>query len=60
MIRRCTADAAPERPRRALLALLVIIAGVVGLGVWFASWGFLEGVHQLQQGVFVNLPRHLP
>jgi chloride channel protein, CIC family len=27
--------------------------------VSFASWGFLEGVYQIQQGVFVDLPRDL-
>src|SRR3954464_13981533 len=32
-------------------------AGVVGLAVSLAAWGFLEGVHQIQQGVFVDLPR---
>jgi H+/Cl- antiporter ClcA len=41
-----------------LLALLAV-AAVVGLAVSFASWGFLEGVHQIQQGVFVDLPGDL-
>jgi H+/Cl- antiporter ClcA len=41
-----------------LLALLGA-AAVVGLAVSLASWGFLEGVHQIQQGVFVDLPRDL-
>jgi H+/Cl- antiporter ClcA len=41
-----------------LLALLAV-AAIVGLVVSFASWGFLEGVHQIQEGVFVDLPREL-
>jgi H+/Cl- antiporter ClcA len=49
------ADAA-QRPRP---ALLLAVAAVVGLVVSLASWGFLEGIHQIQQGVFVDLPRDL-
>jgi H+/Cl- antiporter ClcA len=41
-----------------LLALLAV-AALVGLVVSLASWAFLEGVHQLQQGVFVELPGDL-
>src|SRR3954452_14712257 len=59
------ADAAPAtadpiaiiRSRR-LLALLVL-AGLVGLVVSFAAWGFLELVHQIQVGVFQGLPKDL-
>jgi H+/Cl- antiporter ClcA len=45
--------------RPAVLLALLAVAAVVGLVVSFASWGFLEGVYQLQQGVFVELPREL-
>src|SRR3954469_14197679 len=51
-----TAPASP-RPRPAMLLALLGAAAVVGLAVSLASWGFLEGVHQIQQGVFVDLPR---
>src|SRR5690242_8405690 len=54
-----TAVAAAPRPRPAMLLALLVIAALVGLAVSFASWGFLEGVHQVQEGVFVNLPRDL-
>ncbi len=38
---------------------LLLIAAVVGLVVSFAAWGFLELVHQMQVGVFTDLPRDL-
>ena len=43
---------------RAYLVLLVI-AGVVGLAVSLAAWGFLELVYQIQQEVFHHLPSDL-
>lgn len=43
---------------RRFLALLVL-AGLVGLVVSFAAWGFLELVHQIQVGVFQRLPKDL-
>src|SRR3954447_24490888 len=46
---------APRPDGRALLGLLALSA-VVGLAVSFASWGFLEGIHQIQVGVFQKLP----
>ncbi len=49
-------DAPP--PPRALLALLALTA-LVGLVVSLASWGFLELIHQIQTGVFDDLPREL-
>src|SRR5436189_1599873 len=59
------ADAAPATPdpiavirSRRFLALLVL-AGLVGVVVSFASWGFLELVHQIQVGVFQGLPKDL-
>ena len=43
---------------RAFLGLLAL-AALTGLGVSLASWGFLELVHQIQVGVFTDLPRDL-
>jgi H+/Cl- antiporter ClcA len=43
---------------RAYLVLLVI-AGVVGVAVSLAAWGFLELVYQIQQEVFHHLPSAL-
>jgi hypothetical protein len=48
---------AGPRPRPAMLLALLAVAAIVGLVVSLASWGFLEGVHQIQEGVFVDLPR---
>src|SRR3954468_7045219 len=45
------------RSRRFLV--LLVLAAVVGLVVSFASWGFLELVHQIQVGVFTDLPKDL-
>ncbi|WP_211232919.1 chloride channel protein [Solirubrobacter soli] len=42
-----------------MLLGLLVVAAVVGLVVSFASWGLLEGIHQLQEGVFTDLPREL-
>jgi chloride channel protein, CIC family len=57
------AAAAPADPSaiirsRRFLALLVL-AGLVGLVVSFAAWGFLELIHQIQVGVFQGLPKDL-
>jgi H+/Cl- antiporter ClcA len=46
-------------PRPAIFLGLLAVAAVVGLAVSFASWGLLEGIHQIQEGVFVDLPRDL-
>src|SRR4051794_2907543 len=53
-----TGDPAALIRSRAFLGLLAL-ASVVGLLVSFASWGFLELVHQIQVGVFTDLPRNL-
>ncbi len=45
--------------QRKQLALLLALAAVVGLVVSFASWCFLQGIHELQQGVYDDLPRAL-
>jgi H+/Cl- antiporter ClcA len=39
--------------------LLLMLAAVVGLVVSFAAWCFLQGVHELQQAVYDDLPRAL-
>jgi H+/Cl- antiporter ClcA len=51
-------DHAPAVPPRQFLALLAF-AGVVGLVVSLAAWCFLEGVHQIQHGLFTDLPKDL-
>src|SRR3954466_10315869 len=43
-------------PRKRFAALLAL-AAVVGLVVSFAAWCFLQGIHELQQGIFDDLPR---
>jgi chloride channel protein, CIC family len=53
------AASANPRPRPAMLLALLAAAATVGLVVSFASWGFLEGVHQIQEGVFEDLPREV-
>ncbi len=44
-----------SRPYRVLL----VLAAVVGLVVSVVSWFFLEGVHELEVGVYETLPHHL-
>src|SRR4051794_37210884 len=44
---------APRPGPRAIVGLLALSA-VVGLGVSFAAWGFLEATHQLQQAIFYD------
>ena len=39
--------------------MLLVLAALVGLLVSAASWCFLEGVHELQVGVYEDLPRHV-
>jgi H+/Cl- antiporter ClcA len=55
------APAPPPLDPEALLrsrsfVVLLVFAAVVGLFVSFASWGFLELVHQIQLAVFSDLP----
>src|SRR3954471_20046872 len=51
-------SAAP-RPRPAMLLALLVVAALVGVAVSLASWGFLEGIHQLNVGAFEKLPEQL-
>jgi H+/Cl- antiporter ClcA len=48
---------APATPR-AVVGLL-LVAGAVGVVVSLAAWGFLELVHQVQTGVYDDLPKKL-
>jgi hypothetical protein len=43
------------RSRR--FVLLQLVTAIGGLVVSFAAWGFLELVHQIQVGVFTDLPK---
>jgi H+/Cl- antiporter ClcA len=43
---------------KAFLTLLVLAAGV-GVVVSLAAWGFLELIHQIQVGLFTDLPEEL-
>jgi hypothetical protein len=52
------ADVAATLRSRAYIAGL-LFAAIVGLIVSFLSWGFLELVHQIQVGVFTDLPKDL-
>src|SRR5215471_14290137 len=40
-------------------AVLLVFAAAVGIVVSFAGWAFLELVHQIQIGVFTDLPSDL-
>jgi len=43
---------------KAFLTLLVL-AAAVGVVVSLAAWGFLELIHQIQVGLFTDLPEEL-
>ncbi len=43
---------------RRLIPLLVL-AAAVGVVVSLAAWGFLELIHQIQVGLFTDLPEEL-
>jgi chloride channel protein, CIC family len=49
--------ASPEERKQFLL--LLVLAAVVGVVVSFAAWCFLQGVHELTQAVYDDLPRAL-
>ena len=38
---------------------LLLVVAVVGVGVSLAAWGFLELIHQVQVGLFTDLPEGL-
>ena len=41
------------------MIVLLALAAAVGVGVSLASWGFLELIHQIQVGLFTDLPEAL-
>jgi H+/Cl- antiporter ClcA len=49
------AAATPPPPPK-LLAVVIVLAAALGVVVSLAAWGFLELIHQVQQGVFTDLP----
>jgi hypothetical protein len=53
-----TRDGSDAPQGRAFMVVLVL-AAVVGIGVSLAAWGFLEVIHQIQVGVFTELPKGL-
>src|SRR5437763_3981137 len=57
------AAGAPTDPSATLRSqrfrVLLVLAGIVGVVASFAAWGFLELVHQIQVGVFQDLPKDL-
>jgi chloride channel protein, CIC family len=53
------APAADSDPTPKQLAVLCVFAAVVGVVVSLAAWCFLELVHQIQTGVFTDLPKDM-
>jgi len=51
--------AASAAPRPRALLVLLGLAAVVGIIVSLAAWAFLELIHQIQTGVFTDLPKDL-
>lgn len=51
-----TPAAANPSPPPKLLAVVIVLAAVLGVIVSLAAWSFLELIHQVQQGVFTDLP----
>ena len=49
--------AAILRSRR--FVALLVLASIIGVAVSPLAWGFLELIHQIQQGVFTDLPTRL-
>ena len=43
-------------PTPKMIAVLCAFAAVVGVVVSLAAWCFLEAIHQIQHGVFTDLP----
>jgi H+/Cl- antiporter ClcA len=58
-----TPEAPPVDPRALIRSrqyrVLLVFAGIVGVFVSLASWGFLELVHGIQVGVYQHLPGDL-
>src|SRR5437763_13187960 len=54
-----TAEQADETMRSRPYVLLLVIVAVVGVVVSFATWGFLELIHQITQELYTHLPNAL-
>src|SRR5438045_8635519 len=56
-------DAAPIDPGTLIASrdyrALLVLAALIGILVSVASWGFLEGIHQLQTWLYDDLPGDL-
>jgi H+/Cl- antiporter ClcA len=46
-------------PSAGAVLRLLALAALVGVGVSLAAWCFLEGIHQIQVGLFTDLPEQL-
>jgi H+/Cl- antiporter ClcA len=51
--------AADSGPKSKAFLVLLALAAAVGVGVSLAAWGFLELIHQIQVGLFTDLPEEL-
>jgi H+/Cl- antiporter ClcA len=51
--------AADSSPKSKAFLVLLALAAAVGVGVSLAAWGFLELIHQIQVGLFTDLPKEL-
>ena len=49
----------PPAPSPGAVLGLLALAAIVGVAVSLAAWLFLEGIHQIQVGVFTDLPEQL-
>jgi chloride channel protein, CIC family len=49
----------PPAPSAGAVLGLLALAAVVGVAVSLAAWLFLEGIHQIQVGVFTDIPKQL-
>src|ERR1700712_832714 len=49
----------PVSPQPKALIALLALAAAVGVVVSLAAWGFLELLHQIQVGLFTDLPEEL-
>lgn len=54
-----TADQAAATMRSRRYALLLVMVAVIGVIVSFATWGFLELIHQITQELYTHLPHAL-
>jgi H+/Cl- antiporter ClcA len=50
---------AGSSPKSKAFLVLLVLAAAVGVVVSLAAWGFLELIHQIQVGLFTDLPEEL-